>query len=147
MSAAPRCLKFVSGAAESSLVWKRIEAIKLDDIVASVARKQQWTLEKAAAVEREYRLFLWVSFLTPGQSLVPTCDVDKLWHGHLLDTERYARDCQSALNRFLHHRPLYGRPGERERLRKQYEFTRTRFQTITGMELPEYGGVDCSDGD
>jgi hypothetical protein len=34
--------------------------------------------------------------------------VDKFWHGHILDTMKYAEDCQRVFGYFLHHFPYFG---------------------------------------
>ena len=64
----------------------------------------------------EYRRFLILKMENPGVKLAPTSLMDKAWHMHILDTRRYARDCETMFGRFLHHRPSYNgvESGERE---------------------------------
>jgi hypothetical protein len=95
-----------------------------------VASGEGWSQEKADAVEREYRRFLCLSVAFPGESIAPLADVDIFWHYHILDTMKYATDCQQAFGYFLHHYPYLGLDGEEseqaridtgERTRKLYE--------------------------
>jgi len=72
------------------------------------ASGEGWTLEKANAVEREYRRFLCLSVAFPDESIVPLVDVDTFWHYHILDTMKYAADCEQAFGYFLHHCPYLG---------------------------------------
>jgi hypothetical protein len=67
-----------------------------------------WSLEQANAVEVEYRRFLFLMKKYPDEQTAPTVDVDTFWHYHILDTMKYAVDCQQAFGYFLHHYPYVG---------------------------------------
>jgi len=93
---------------------------------------QGWSQEKANAVEKEYRRFLCLMKQYPGEDTAPMVDVDTFWHYHILDTMKYARDCEQAFGYFLHHYPYVGMRGEDdalfridsgERMRILYEAT------------------------
>ena len=55
----------------------------------------------------EYRRFLVLKMENPRVKLAPTSLADKAWHMHILDTRRYAEDCEAMFGRFLHHHPSY----------------------------------------
>jgi len=55
----------------------------------------------------EYRRFLILKMENPRVPLAPTDIMDRAWHMHILDTRRYAEDCELMFGRFLHHRPSY----------------------------------------
>lgn len=55
-------------------------------------------------IER-YAKWLSLKMRYKNQSIVPTTDIDIVWHQHILDTERYAIDCLALFGEFLHHRP------------------------------------------
>ena len=59
-----------------------------------------------ASIE-EYRRFLILNMENPELKLAPTSLMDKAWHTHILDTRRYAEDCEAMFGRFLHHHPSY----------------------------------------
>jgi hypothetical protein len=91
-----------------------------------------WSLDKANAVEKEYRRFLCLMKLYPDESIAPLVDVDTFWHYHILDTMKYAVDCEQAFGYFVHHYPYVGLRGEDdeqfridsgERMQSLYEAT------------------------
>jgi hypothetical protein len=91
-----------------------------------------WSLEKVNAVEVEYRRFLYLMKSFPNEETAPQVDVDTFWHYHILDTMKYAKDCEQAFGYFLHHYPYIGLRGEDdvavqqragERMRELYEAT------------------------
>ena len=97
-----------------------------------VASGEGWSLEKADAVEKEYRRFLCLMTLYRDEPIAPLVDVDTFWHYHILDTMKYAADCEQAFGYFLHHYPYLGLHGEddeqlrldsAERMRTLYEAT------------------------
>jgi hypothetical protein len=71
-----------------------------------------WSPQKTEAIEREYRRFLCLMATYPDESISPTVDVDTFWHYHILDTMKYAADCQQAFGCFMHHYPYVGLGGE-----------------------------------
>ena len=89
-----------------------------------------WSAMRANAVEAEYRRFLLLMKKYPDAGASPTVDVDTFWHYHILDTMKYARDCEQVFGYFLHHYPYVGigagaDEGEQvqagERMRQRYE--------------------------
>lgn len=89
-----------------------------------------WSELRANAVEAEYRRFLFLMKKYPDSQASPTVDVDTFWHYHILDTMKYARDCEQVFGYFLHHYPYVGigedaSEGEQEaageRMRALYE--------------------------
>jgi hypothetical protein len=91
-----------------------------------------WSLQKANAVEFEYRRFLYLMKTFPQEQTAPLMDVDTFWHYHILDTMKYATDCQAVFGYFLHHFPYIGLRGEDdveahhrvgERMKELYEAT------------------------
>ena len=70
-----------------------------------------WTQARADAVEELYRQFLKLHLLEPGKVIVPTKDIDAMWHYHILDTRKYHEDCQNIFGYYLHHFPYLGLRG------------------------------------
>ena len=114
---------------------KAVLDLDLDPIKVKLMHKQSgegWDLAKANAVEVEYKRFLHLSNAFPNEQIAPTVDVDTFWHYHILDTMKYAEDCQRAFGYFMHHFPYLGMRGEDdeaelrrcgERMSKLYEAT------------------------
>ncbi len=72
------------------------------------ASGEGWSQQRADAVETEYRRFLFLMKKYPDAGASPTVDVDTFWHYHILDTMKYARDCEAVFGFFLHHYPYVG---------------------------------------
>jgi len=68
----------------------------------------RWTASQAKLVESEYRKFLALRLLHPGKAIVPAAMLDVFWHQHILDTEKYAHDCNKLFGEFMHHFPYFG---------------------------------------
>jgi hypothetical protein len=112
-----------------------IEALDLDPIKVKLMHEESgegWSLEYANAVEFEYRRFLYLMKKFPNEQTAPLFDVDVFWHFHILDTMKYAVDCEQVFGYFLHHFPYIGLRGEEdveahhrvgERMRELYEET------------------------
>ncbi len=112
-----------------------IAALDLTPIKVKLMHKESgegWSLDKANAMEIEYRRFLYLMKAFPNDETAPQVDVDTFWHYHILDTMKYAQDCEQAFGYFLHHYPYIGLRSEDdvavqqqagERMRELYEST------------------------
>jgi hypothetical protein len=112
-----------------------IAALDLDPIKVKLMHEESgegWTRGYADEVEFEYRRFLYLMKKFPNEQAAPLFDVDVFWHYHILDTMKYAADCEAVFGYFLHHFPYVGLRGEEdltfhynvgERMRELYEQT------------------------
>lgn len=94
-----------------------INALNLDAIKAALMDKQSgagWSLNRATAVEFEYRRFLCLMQMFPDEHVAPLVDVDTFWHCHILNTMKYAADCEQIFGYFLHHVPSSGTRDEHD---------------------------------
>lgn len=94
-----------------------IESLDLEPIKMKLMDAEEgygWSREHAERIETAYRRFLVLSVKYPERTIAPTKDVDKFWHGHILDTMKYAQDCQAVFGYFLHHFPYLGMRGEQD---------------------------------
>jgi hypothetical protein len=114
-----------------------------------------WSLEHTEAVEREYRRFLFLMKEFPYEHTAPLIDVDIFWHYHILDTVKYAADCERVFGYFLHHDPYNGLGDEDNRLAHQRSAIRMRqlyeeeFNEAYGARLllAAHGGSDSNPAD
>ncbi|MGB8423143.1 glycine-rich domain-containing protein [Paraburkholderia sp.] len=74
-----------------------------------------WTAETCEEVEDIYRKFLALNIRYPEQKLCPNGPVDEFWHAHILDTRKYAADCEDLFGEMLHHYPYFGMRGPDDR--------------------------------
>lgn len=86
------------------------------------------TIEQANELEKEYKLFLYLIYLYPDQSIVPTKKIDLMWHTHILDTQLYVEHSNMIFGKYLHHFPYFGIRGEEDA--KNLE---TAFQITLGL--------------
>jgi hypothetical protein len=79
------------------------------------------TLRRAVA---RYDRFLSLFALYPGEMLVPTLDIDLVWHTHQLSAARYERDMRARVGRFVNHDDTVGQgtlQGGRDRTREVWQ--------------------------
>lgn len=74
-----------------------------------------WSQEHCDRVCEEYCRFLALKRAYPTfTEIVPSSPIDTFWHYHILDTKKYADDCQAIFGFFLHHYPYYGIRGGKD---------------------------------
>jgi hypothetical protein len=108
-------------------VWGRIDALDLDPIKIKLMDEKEgkgWTRAFADRIDVQYRQFLKLSALKVG-IIVPNKFIDDFWHNHILDTRKYAEDCEIVFGYFLHHFPYLGMRGEDDRRNLASAFNQT----------------------
>jgi hypothetical protein len=96
-----------------------------------------WSESRSLAAIREYRQFLSLMLWCPGISLIPSLDIDEVWHGHILSTKQYEDDCQQVFGGFRHHFPISKDSGE------DVENRVTRDETMSKF-VEYFGGIPLS---
>lgn len=108
----------------------------------------QWTEDKTVKAIARYLAFLYLVNLYPRMQLVPTQEIDLVWHYHILDTEKYAIDCHLLFGQFIHHFPYFGQRSsrDREQLLKAFTLTQVLFKKhfkATLFPLDQLHSADC----
>jgi hypothetical protein len=91
-----------------------IEALDLTLIKFKATRNEDgygWSDEYADRMEVAYKRYLILHAKHPQLTLAPEQDIDRFWHMHILDTRKYAADCEATFGHFLHHFPYLGLRG------------------------------------
>ena len=94
-----------------------IQALDLAPIKFKLMDPQEgegWSRETVDRLETEYKRFLTLLVKYPDAVIAPTKEVDAFWHGHILDTMKYAEDCERVFGYFLHHFPYFGMRGQED---------------------------------
>ncbi|MEA3017250.1 MAG: hypothetical protein QOI38_1972 [Sphingomonadales bacterium] len=132
-----------SGVGNRGDLWTLVEQMRIEDPGASrtfeqaLADETGWSEERARAVSREYRRFLYLAAVS-GAEVTPSVPVDKAWHVHLCYTRHYWDVlCRRILGRPLHHRPSAGGAAEAGRHRAQYAATLALYFATFGELPPE----------
>lgn len=106
-------------------IVEAIFTLDLEPIKFKLMEKEEghgWTRAEADHYELEYKRFLALLAKFPDQTIAPSKEADKFWHGHILDTMKYAEDCNKVFGYFLHHFPYFGLRGveDAENLEKAF---------------------------
>ena len=125
-----------------------IQALDLDPIkfkLMDPEEGQGWSREYVDQMAIEYKRFLTLSVKYPEETIAPSKDIDKFWHGHILDTMKYAEDCQNVFGYFLHHFPYFGMRGEEDaaNLAEAGKTTNRLYEKEFGETLPSRASM-CS---
>ena len=104
-------------------------------LIAPIPEGKGWTPEFTVQAEQLYREFLILAVLHP-RKVAPTDIVDDYWHQHILDTEKYHKDCKKIFGTYFHHDPLFGMEGDKQELVDTFNQTNELFLQEFG-HLPE----------
>lgn len=83
----------------------------LDDDAFEAKRRngeRLWDEERVERALHEYKQFLALMAFYPEAVLIPSDDIDEVWHTHVLNTARYQADCDAIFGKFQHHAPTFG---------------------------------------
>ena len=120
---------------------RRVDALDLEPIVYKLMHPEPGetalSLARADQDVALYRCFLKLCVLHPATTIVPTRQLDHVWHTHMLDTAKYRADCDQAFGFFLDHFPYFGFRGEEDRRawREDFAHTRRLFQQHFGVGI------------
>jgi hypothetical protein len=92
-----------------------------------------------------YKRFLTLLVTHPETTVAPSKDIDKFWHGHILDTMKYAEDCERVFGYFLHHFPYFGMRGTEDAAQQaQADKDMHRlYEQEFGEPMPQSAGAYC----
>lgn len=133
---------------DEATVRAMIEELDLESIKVKLVDPDEgegWSADQADEVEKWYKRLLFLVWKYPDEPVVPNRFIDEFWHQHLLDTLKYAEDCERVFGHFFHHFPYFGMRGEGDArdLQRAFEGTLSLFQREFG-EMPTQGCQTCS---
>ncbi len=94
--------------AQALVCMEKLKALNLSLIAAYLMNPTNgcgWNRQQAFRAIRRYKTFLFVNYLYPQIFLVPTPEIDRVWHSHILHTRQYRQDCEMLFGRFIDHEP------------------------------------------
>lgn len=121
-------------------VMAEVESLDLEPIKFKIGCKEDgygWTVEHAERIELAYRRFLVLRAKFPQAQIAPTRDIDAFWHAHILDTRKYAADCERIFGEFVHHYPYLGLLGDQDKLQQAATTLRELFVGEFGEDVPD----------
>ncbi len=142
------------GATDAHRAQYAIERINLEGVKKKLLLSKRrggsgWKERRADEAIEWYRRFL--GLVAQGNHfLIPTPDIDEVWHRHILSTAQYFRDCESIFGRYLHHRPSDGTPETKKRLRVNFRRTLSLYRQEFGR-IPSHPKkmrfAECGEGE
>ena len=114
-----------------------IEALDLTPIKSKASRGEDgygWSPQYADQMELAYKRYLILHAKYPEMTLAPERDIDRFWHMHILDTRKYAADCEATFGHFLHHFPYLGLRGEGDE-----QVLQAAFEAMQWLYAEEFG--------
>lgn len=89
--------------------------LRLSHVLAKAAENYSWEGAQAEYAREWYVKHWYLARKYPERPLAAVSKAaDRLWHQHIIDTRKYAEDCDRILGRFMNHTPIYGTPSEIE---------------------------------
>lgn len=121
---------------------REVDHLDLGPIKVKLMEREEgegWSVEQVNTTEKWYKRFLFLNLKYPSHSIVPSKEVDIFWHYHILDTIKYAEDCNKIFGYFLHHFPYFGMRGaeDEQNLKKSFTQTQILFLTEFGESIAE----------
>ncbi len=125
----------------------KMAEVDFSAIVRYVQRedKNHWTEDKALSELENFKAF----FALRGVAkfpIVPTKDIDEVWHACILHTEFYIDLCTSLHGKYVHHRPSDGMTESKTSSRINFKKTAAIFGRLTGRPyvVGTHGAKCCS---
>jgi hypothetical protein len=118
-------------------IKQKIDSLDLEPIKFKLVEESGWSRDFANSMETAYKGFLFLNAKYPGFGMTPSKSLDEIWHTHILDTEKYAEDCDKLFGKFLHHFPYLGMRGKEDQALMQENFSATKelFQKELGINI------------
>jgi hypothetical protein len=85
-------------------IYKKMDLSCVKD---RMINKEKWLEHDATKAIQMYRnfLFLGKKYGDENFTIVPTIDIDEIWHNHILCTKSYTEDMHNIFGKYFHHIP------------------------------------------
>jgi hypothetical protein len=127
-----------------------IDALDLEPITYKLMHPhpgaEAMTLAEADQLTAAYRCHLKLCAWYRDESVVPSSAADEAWHAHILDTAKYAEDCDAVFGFFLHHFPYFGLRGPADELTWREASARARELHAAHFGTETTAPADCDNG-
>jgi hypothetical protein len=114
-----------------SQVASAIQALDLTSVklrLMDARLGEGWSREYADGIEAAYKTYLTMvaKYQDDAADILLAKDVDEFWHTHILQTMKYADDCEATFGKYLHHEPHVGEVTEADLERRERNAQKTR---------------------
>ncbi len=85
------------------LLKEKIDSIDLSNVKLTMQEPNgdALSIEEINSLEAKYKEFLYEAGTS--SNVIPSREVDMMWHHHILDTRAYAADCNRVFGKMIHH--------------------------------------------
>lgn len=123
---------------------KYTQNMDLSNLVNKLVVRCGWVAKDAQKTAEMYKRYL-ILKLKYGKEykLPPSEEIDEFWHHHILDTERYQKDCQHIFGYYLNHYPYFGMDDKTDKndLNKAFEKTLELYEKEFGEAIEMSKGL------
>ena len=134
------CQNLLESNAKITAALERVASLDFSMLKRKLGEEKGWSPEYQSEVEDLYRRFLALNIVYRDQKICPTGPIDEFWHAHILDTRKYAGDCQELFGEYLHHFPYFGMRGPDDRADLETAFDQSRALFIRHFGIDPCGG-------
>lgn len=115
--------------AQALTCLEKLKGLDLSPIATDLMNSKNrwgWTRQQVFRAIKRYKTFLFINYLYPHILLVPTQDIDRVWHSHILHTRKYRQDCEMLFGDFIDHQPESELWGETQQQNLDAAFVQTQ---------------------
>ena len=132
--------------------WDKLNNLSLERVAYKLISSKGWTPEKTQVAISRYKLFLYLKSVYPATGLVPTSEIDAVWHAHIeVNLLQYIHDTNYLFGYILNHisavneteeiRQIYGQASNKttalfEKIFGAGVLEHTSFQTAACADIP-----------
>ncbi len=121
--------------------FDRVNNLDFQAVTYKLISSQGWTVEKTQTAINRYKLFLYLKSVYPAAIMVPTQEIDAVWHTHIeVNLIQYIRDCDYIFGYILNHCSAISSEQNQE-ISQVY----ARAFTTTKALFAEFFGIDALD--
>jgi hypothetical protein len=130
--------------------WDKLNNLNLETVADKLMFSQGWTPEKTQVAINRYKLFLYLKSVYPATALVPTSEIDAVWHAHfLVNLQQYINDTNYLFGYTLNHISTVNETEEVRQIHGQASNKTTAlFEQVFGAGVLEYTSLQtaaCAD--
>lgn len=121
--------------------WDKLNNLNLQTVAYKLMSSEGWTLEQTQVAIGRYKMFLCLKSFYPAAILVPTQEIDKVWHAHFeVNLLKYIYDCDYLFGYLLNHcSAIDGETPDESNLvyQKAFSTTTALFEEFFGLNILE----------
>lgn len=130
--------------------WDKLNNLSLERVAYKLMSSKGWTPEKTQVAINRYKLFLYLKSVYPATELVPTSEMDAVWHAHIqVNLLQYINDTNYLFGYTLNHLSAVNETKEiRQTYAQAFNKTTALFEQIFGAGVLEHTSLHiaaCAD--